>query len=258
MLNGKHFYHKTIRKSIIAFGDIFNDITMIKYDNGTTTENSRIKVPLTYAGKENFLTRLLTKPNLENETQITLPRMSFELIHINYDPTRKLNIFNSAYSRIDANTYKKVGAPVPYNLTIELHLYVRNVEDGTQIIEQILPYFTPDYTLTMTFVDGVNETTRDVPITLESVDYMPSYEGEAIDTPRILLWTLSFTMRTYFYGPIDGSGASKIIRKVTANTYYNGATANDSPQYVEQTLVPDPIDAEPTDDYGFTETITEY
>jgi hypothetical protein len=140
-------------------------------------------------------------------------------------------------------------------MTFELHLYVRNVEDGTQIIEQILPYFTPDYTITMSFVDGFGETTRDVPIILDSADYMPVYEGET-DTARILTWTLSFTMKTYFYGSV--SNDAKIIRKATANTYYNGTNANTSPQYVEQTVVPDPIDAEPTDDYGFTETLREF
>jgi hypothetical protein len=256
MLNNRHFYHRTIRKNVVAFGDIFNDITLIRYENGTFNETSRLKVPLTYSGKENFLTRLLTRPDLDKSVQVVLPRMSFEMTSLVYDASRKLSIFNVSHAQNSSGSYKKLNSPVPYNINFELTLYTRNVEDGTQIVEQILPYFSPDYTITMTFVDGFDTTTRDVPIILNTVDYSPSYEGTG-DTPRILIWTLTFTMKTYFYGPLVEDGGN-IIRKAIANTYYYGTTSNNSPQWVYQSVEPDPIDAEPTEDYGFTEVTIEY
>jgi hypothetical protein len=218
MLGAKPFYYRTIRRNVIAFGSIFNNIEMIKYAANTTTEISRINVPLTYAGKEDFLTRLLGNQDLHKPTQILLPRMSFEMTNIAYDPTRKLSSYLSSSSGISGSSTaaNKQYQGVPYNLDFELNLYVRNVEDGTQIIEQILPFFNPDYTISMSFVDEMN-ITRDVPIILEDIKYEPSYQGPAETTVRTLIWTLTFKMKTYFFGPIS---TSSIIRTAIANSHF--------------------------------------
>ena len=215
-----------MRRSVIAFGTIFKHIQMINYGKDSDIEFDRITVPLTYAGKEDYLTRLLTNPDLHKETQINLPRMSFEMTNIAYDSSRKLSSFLSSFNKIqndNTGTYQQyIGTP--YNIDFELNLYIRNVEDGTQIIEQILPYFNPDYTLAMTFVDSMN-ITKDVPIIMESIRYDPNYQGMADATTRILTWTLTFKMKTYFFGPIN---TAKIIRKSTANTYLYNTSPRDS------------------------------
>jgi T4-like virus Myoviridae tail sheath stabiliser len=231
MLSGQHFYYRTIRRNVIAFGTLFKNIQMSRYAANTFTEISRVNVPLTYSGKENFLTRLLANPDLKNPTQIVLPRMSFEMTGINYDSSRKLSSYMSSFNKVDSGSVNQQYQGVPYNLDFELTIYVRNVEDGTQIVEQIFPYFNPDYTLSMNFVDAMN-IKRDVPILLESVNYQPSYEGPADTTVRILIWTLKFKMKTYFFGPIN---VGKIIRQVTANTF----SYTDTPEsIVELTLNP--------------------
>lgn len=219
MLSNQHFYHRTIRRNVIAFGTLFKHIQMVTYDKDTTTEIDRVTVPLTYAGKEDYITRLLGNPDLHKETQIDLPRMSFEMTDISYDSSRKLSSYLSSFSQIpgQAGAYQQyIGTP--YNLGFELNLYVRNVEDGTQIVEQILPYFNPDYTLSMVFVDSMG-IAKDVPIILESIRYDPSYQGMSDAATRILTWTLTFKMKTFFFGPII---SGSIIRTSTANTYlYN-------------------------------------
>jgi hypothetical protein len=220
MLSGNHFYYRTIRRNVVAFGTIFKDIQMITYKKDTYDEIQRINVPLSYAGKENFLTRLLGNPDLHKPTQIVLPRMSFEMTGLEYDSTRKLSSYLNSYSRIPGNNNEanQQYSGVPYNITFELNIYIRNVEDGTQIVEQILPYFNPDYTLSMSFVDQMNAT-RDVPIILDEVKYDPEYQGTE-PTTRILTWTLTFKMKTWFFGPIN---TSKIIKQATANTFiYSG------------------------------------
>jgi T4-like virus Myoviridae tail sheath stabiliser len=222
MLSGQHFYYRTIRRNVISFGTLFKNIQMYSYEANTTNEVKRINVPLTYAGKENFLTRLLGNPDLHKPTQIVLPRMSFEMTNIEYDSTRKLspylkNTFGSGSSVTTQHT------AVPYNLDFELNIYVRNVEDGTQIVEQILPYFNPDYTLSMMFVDEMN-ISRDVPIILESVNYDPKYEGDAEETVRILVWTLRFKMKTYFFGPTT---QSKIILQSNVNISQYSSSPSD-------------------------------
>lgn len=251
MISDRHFYHRTIRKNVVVFGNIFNDITLIKYKKNTFDEIERITVPLAYAGKENFLNRLLGNTTLEKPIQVRLPRMSFEMVSIGYDASRKLSSFNHKQQLgPDGDSLLSVPSPVPYNLVFELNIYVRNVEDGTQIVEQILPYFNPDYTLTMNFIEGL-DVKRDVPVILEDIQYSPDYQGPDI-TPRYLIWTLRFTMKTYFYGYVDPNG-KKIIRKSVVNTY----DSDDNSQYSYQSTESDPIDASFDDDYGFTDILIE-
>lgn len=216
MLSKNHFYYRTIRRNVIAFGNIFKDIQMVAYDATTQAEVTRINVPLTYAGKEDFLTRLLGNPDLHKPTQINLPRMSFEFTNIEYDPSRKLSSFLSSFSKVGGNNsevYQQYSG-VPYNIDFELNIYIRNVEDGTQIVEQILPFFNPDYTVSMSFVDQM-DVTKEVPIILQDIKYDPNYQGSE-GTTRILTWTLTFKMKTYFFGPIN---TGNIIRKSVTNTF---------------------------------------
>lgn len=213
MLSDKYFYHRITRKLVVSFGTLFNNLRLTRYDNTGTTEIERITVPLSYMAKEKFFQRIEQDPNLDKRVQITLPRMSFELISITYDPLRTKSIFNNSYTSSN-NSIVKSSYVAPYNYTFQLNIYVRNTEDGTQIIEQILPYFTPDYTLTINLTDGVGEKI-DVPIVLESIDYQDSRQIGNSEELRTLIWTLGFTVKAYLYGPIENR---KLIRKVTANT----------------------------------------
>jgi hypothetical protein len=221
MLSRQHFYHRVTRKIVVAFGTIFNNLQLYRYNKAGTVELERIVVPLSYASKEKFYARITQDPNLNKEIQITLPRMSFEMTGINYDPLRKTSIFNTLYSQ--SNNISGV-KQTPYNFTFTLSVYVRNTEDGTQIIEQILPYFSPDYTLTvnLTSLSGLKV---DVPITLDSITYNDNYTGVADDL-RVLTWDLTFTARAFLYGAINSD--IKIIRQSTANIFNElGTTNND-------------------------------
>ena len=255
MFSTNHFYHRIIRKNVVTFGNLFNNITMLKYNIDNTEEHGRITVPLSYAGKENFVARLFAEPELKKATQIQLPRMSFEMTSISYDPLRKLSKFNTT-TKATANPdiVSRIYGPVPYNLGFELNAYVRNVEDGTQIVEQILPYFAPDYVVTLNYLDGY-DLSLDVPITLDSVDYLPQYEGPEL-TPRMLMWTLTFTMKTFFFASENTS--ARIIRKAIANTYTYTSNTSTNTKVSNIVITPDPSTANIDSDYGFTETILNF
>ena len=211
---GTHFYHRLTRKYVVLFGTMFNNITLVKTNRDTNSEIERTKVPITYAPKEKYITRLRSDPDLQRQIQIRLPRLSFELTGFAYDPSRKQNtllkVANSESSSVAKSTYMAV----PYNLTFELNLYTRNIDDGNQIIEQILPYFTPDYTVTIDPVSSLG-VLKDVPIILDSVTNNIEHEGN-FDAVRFVTWTLTFTMKVHFYGPVTNP---KIIRKVIANIF---------------------------------------
>lgn len=204
---------------------MFKDITLVKYNADNRAEIDRRTVPLVYAGKDNYLTRLQSTPILPHTVELTLPSMSFMINTLAYDPNRKLQSslqdFNKAVGSNTAVNTQYVG--VPYNLGFELNIYIRNIDDGLQIIEQILPFFTPDYTLTMSFIDEMN-IVRNVPIVLDQVQMDTEFEGAATDTERRLVWTLTFTMQTYLFGPVSTGG---IITTATANTIYFSTGAQD-------------------------------
>jgi hypothetical protein len=214
MLSGVHFYHRITRKMVVAFGTMFNNIMLKRYNKAGTQEIERINVPLMYSQKEKFYQRITQDPELTKETMMTLPRMSFELEGITYDPLRKRSNFTNSFSNGETNSKVKNVRSTPYNFDFTLSIYVRNVEDGTQIIEQILPYFAPDYTVTMDLV-GIPSEKVDVPFILNSVTQNVDDVGGP-DPVRIIIWTLSFTAKGYMYG---ATTESKIIRKATANTY---------------------------------------
>jgi len=215
MLSGVHFYHRITRKMVVAFGTMFNNITLKRYNKAGTQEIERINVPLMYAQKEKFYERITQDPNLANETMMTLPRMSFEMDAITYDPLRKRSSFTNSFAAGSTGSKVKNIVATPYNFDFTLTIYVRNVEDGTQIVEQILPYFAPDYTLTMSLVDIASEKV-DVPFILNSVSQDVNNVGVSSDNVRIIMWTLTFTAKGYMYG---ATTESKIIRKAIANTY---------------------------------------
>lgn len=215
MLSNVHFYHRITRKMVVAFGTMFNNITLKRYNKAGTQEIERVNVPLMYAQKEKFFERITQDPNLANETMMTLPRMSFEMTAISFDPLRKRSSFVNSFAAGTDNTKVKNVVATPYNFDFTLSIYVRNVEDGTQIIEQILPYFSPDYTMTLNLVDISSEKV-DVPFILNSVTQDLENVGVSADNVRVIIWNLTFTAKGYMYG---ATTESKIIRKATANTY---------------------------------------
>ena len=218
MLNGNVFYHGIIRKSIVAFGRLFSDIYIDRKqgDSVTGTTAQRIQVPLAYAPKEKWLVRLDSDPNLENNTYVTLPRMSFEIIGYSYDATRKLNRMQQLKCVDTGGTGFTMYTPVPYNIDVSLYILTKSQEDGLQIIEQILPTFTPEYTLTINAVPDMN-VKLDVPIILNSVNVQDDYDGD-FQTRRFVTHTLQFQMKTNLFGPISDKG---VIDTVYANIGQN-------------------------------------
>lgn len=211
---GTHFYHKITRKYVVLFGTMFNNITLIRTNTDTGAEIERVKVPIVYGPKEKYITRLRADPDLQKQVQMRLPRLSFELTGVNYDPSRKQNSLLKVAKPGTSTTAQSSYMAVPYDLQFELNLYTRNIDDGTQIIEQILPYFNPDYTATIDPVSSLG-VLKDIPIILNSVTNNIEHEGN-FDSVRFVNWTLTFTMKAHFYGPVSNS---KIIRKVIANLF---------------------------------------
>jgi hypothetical protein len=221
MLGQAPFYFRTIRRAVIAFGSIFNDITLVQYTNDTQVELSRRTVPLAYAGKEDFITRLIDNPNLAKPVEITLPRMSFFITRYAYDPSRKLGTFNQTIQSASGSTAQQQYQAVPYNLDFELYLYNRNVEDGLQIIEQILPFFTPDYTVAINYIPELG-IVRNAPLVLNSVDCDTQYEGAAKEEERVITWTLGFTMQAQLFGPINtGNVITNVITNINQLVTYD-------------------------------------
>ena len=251
---GQYFYNKHIRNTIIAFGTIFNTVSIRRYDSDGNTVSS-LRVPLMYAPREKFLARLQQQTQLgsgdEEKVAITLPRLSFEMTGFSYDPSRKINKmqkYKSAKSADDKNVFSQY-APVPYNVNINLYSFCANSDDSLQILEQILPFFHPDYTVTF-IEDKTMDIKRDIPIVLNSVDYEDTYDGDFTSNRRII-YTLSFTAKIYLYGPIT-KGA--VIRKVSADLYDKMNTENPS-RKERVTITPNPTSADYDDDYSYTETL---
>ena len=213
MLGRSHYYNKTIRKMVVAFGTLFNDLYLHRYDK-LGKESERFKIPLAYGPKEKFVTRLQSDPNLTKSINIAVPRMSFEMSGLSYDGTRKRISTQTLSSNRNATTgVVSMRSPIPYDFSFDLSIYVRNIEDGAQLIEQIVPYFTPDFTITVDFVPGLGQK-FDIPIILNSIEQSIEYEGSFDDT-RLITWNLSFTVKGYLYPSVNT--ATKIIKKVTVN-----------------------------------------
>ena len=182
------FYNRIIRKLVVGFGNLFNNITLVRY-NPDLTESERILVPIVYADKENYVRRLLEDPTLDKKVQITLPRLSFEMSGFKYDPSRKLNtnIKNFASGSVISPTgIQTQYNPVPYDFDFNLYLYVRNIEDGTQIIEHVLSYFTPDYTIKLNLIPEMG-IVKEVPVILNSAEQSVDFEGDRDRETRIII-----------------------------------------------------------------------
>ena len=212
---GTYYYHEIIRKTIISFGTLFNDIH-IRHQDGAGKDVSDMKVPLAYGPSQKFLARITQQADLNKAIQITMPRMSFEMTNISYDSTRKSSLVQTFKTCDDGSKVKKVFMPVPYNIGFELNILSKLNDDSLQILEQILPYFQPHFNLTVDLVDSIGEK-RDIPIILESVGFQDDYEGN-FDTRRSLIYTLQFTAKTYLFGPVADS-SDGLIRKVQVDMY---------------------------------------
>jgi hypothetical protein len=215
---GNRFYNQSFRKLIVAFGQIFNNI-VIQRTNSTGGVTARITVPLAYAPKEKFLVRLDQQANLESrEFATSLPRMGFEITGLSYDSSRKLTRVQK-YSKVKTNeSGEKMNfnyTPVPYNITMNLYIFTATAEDGLQIVEQILPYFQPDYTVTINAVPDLN-IKRDIPIVIGNITYEDTYDG-AFTTRRAVIYTISFTAKTYLFGPMSNQG---VIKDCTSRYWY--------------------------------------
>ena len=262
---GTYYYHEIIRKTVISFGSVFNNIHVRHQDHEGKDLND-IKVPVSYGPRQKFLSRIQQQPDLNKATQITLPRMSFEVSSIDYDASRKSGI-TQTFKAQDDKKFKKVFMPVPYNLGFELNILTKLQDDSLQIVEQILPFFQPGFTLTIDLVKQIGER-RDVPMVLDSINFTDDYEGN-FETRRALIYTLRFTAKTYMFGPIADS-TDGLIRKVQLDYYTDTNTrtatremrysvkAKAKKDYNEDTVIDqydDPL-IEPGDDFGFTEERT--
>jgi hypothetical protein len=246
---GQQFYHETIRKIVIAFGTMFNSIDLVRKDNsGAVTQI--MKVPLAYGPREKFLVRLREDADLTKQVAITLPRIGFEIKDLSYDPARKLSRVQKFKKVKGANT-KQLDTqymPVPYNLDFELYIMAKQSDDALQIVEQILPYFQPDYTLTINDMSDMG-IKKDVPIILNSISYEDSYDGD-FTSRRALIYTLSFTTKFYLYGPVT---SSKVIKTVQVDQYTDMPDKTPKREH-RLTVTPDPTSADADDNFGFNET----
>ena len=197
MLNNNIFYHSITRKIIVGFGSLFSDIRIERKNNGVTEQT--LAVPIAYAPKEKWLVRIEQDPTLENHTYTTLPRLSFEISGMSYDPTRKTNRMN--HITINNSGRARVYAPVPYNIDITLYSLTKTQEDALQIVEQILPYFTPEYTMSIKAIPESN-IVIDVPIILDGITVQDDYDGD-FSQRRFVTYTINFTLKAYFYGPVQ-------------------------------------------------------
>ena len=246
---GQQFYHETIRKIIIAFGTTFNNIQLVRKDNdGNITQS--MKVPLAYGPQQKWLVRLNEDADLSKQVAITLPRIGFEIQQLSYDPSRKLNRVQK-FKKIKtgkSNTLESQFMPVPYNLSVQLYVMAKQSDDALQIVEQILPFFQPDYTLTVNDMADMG-IKRDVPIVLNSISYEDNYQGD-FETRRALIYTLDFTAKFYLYGPVT---SQSVIKTVQVDQYAD--VPDNSPRREQRyTVSPKPASADADDDFGFNET----
>jgi hypothetical protein len=249
MFNNKFFYHEGIKRAIIAFGTIFNGITIRRKDASGATVQA-IAVPLSYGPKHKFLSRIREVEDLEDgrHTQITLPRMAFEIGNLQYDGSRKLPITQKTVSREVDGPMMQAFTATPYSMSLNLSVMTKNQEDGLQIVEQILPYFNPDFSVTVMELPQLG-IKRDIQIHLDNVQHLEEYEGAYTDDTMIVTWDLQFTMKINFYGYVSNAA---LIKKSIQNVYASTGTGHVGDRI---TVTPDPADATPESDYGF---ITEF
>ena len=247
---GNHFYHATTRKAVALFGTIFNNINVIRQDGSGNVLN-QIKVPLAYGPKQKFLSRLDSVTGQDASMAIKLPRMGFEITSMDIDSTQKLAKRNQIVENhaTDSTKKKTIKQAVAYNINMSLYAMAKNQDDGLQIMEQILPYFQPEYTVTITPVTGFTYK-QDVPIILNAVTIQDDYEGD-YQTRRALIYQFDFVMKMKYFGPTSDQG---VIREVDVNKY-DGLTSTSKASNTD--IKPNPLSADADDAFGYTSTITE-
>ncbi len=227
MLGNAFFSHRTIRKVVVAFGTMFNDLIVTRTTQ-SGTQKEHFKVPLSYGAKEKYLTRITSDPTLTKSIATLVPRISFNLDGLSYDPTRKQMSTLQNFSANTSTSLKTQYAPIPYNYEFSLSIYVRNTEDGTQILEQILPFFTPDFTVTVDFIPGMDQK-YDLPVILNSVTSTVDYEGDMLST-RLVMWDLSFTVKGFIWPPIK---SGEVIRQANTNIFVQPQSLDGQVVYVD-------------------------
>lgn len=207
---GQHFYNEAIRKTVVGFGTLFNNIELKKVDPSTGSVLEVEKVPLAYGPKQKFLTRLEQNPDVSNKVAITIPRLYFEMTAITYDSARKTSPVQKYRTTIaeDGTEVKTQYVPVPYDMSFELGIIAKSQDDGLQILEQILPFFQPNFNITLNMVTDMDER-KDIAIVLNNINYEDDWDDNFLDR-RSIVWTLNFTAKSYIYGPYTNTG---IIRK---------------------------------------------
>jgi len=250
---GTYFYHKRVRSAVSVFGSLFNNLYVLRKNSAGQTI-SQVKVPLSYAPKRNFIARLEAMNSgeeAERRVAIKLPRMSFEITSIAYDETRQLNKMNNISKSVSGSstTRQKIFSHTPYNINFDLNVYAKSQDDALQIVEQVFPFFTPQYTVTVKPFSNITDLTEDVPITLTGTAFADDFEG-AIEQRRTIIYTLSFEMKINFHGPI---GTSKIIREVSNNIYIIDSSGSSGDYIKTQQITPTPAGVTADSDYGFNE-----
>jgi hypothetical protein len=256
MLNSSYYYNGNLKKIVAVFGTIFNDISVAKKVNGTMTGIQR--VPISYGPKQKFLARLASQQNEEfGDVAIKLPRMSFEITSITYDSASKLNKLNNKLYLVegDSDVKTRVYQSTPYKVGIQLSILAHHQDDALQVFEQIVPYFTPDYTVAVKDLEGPGSVT-DVPILLTGTNIQDDYEGDFANSRRTIIYTLDFDIKFKFMG--IQSGSSKIIKVVDVDLYDTPITPNSLPVGGVRVELGDPINDTPEDytvitTYGFDE-----
>ena len=207
-------YNRVIRKLVVGFGNLFDNITLYRFDTDNE-ETERFIVPIAYASKERYVMRLEDDANLDKKVQITLPRMSFEMAGLTYDSSRKQNTNIKNFTGTVPAAIISQYNPVPYNFDFNLYIYVRNIEDGTQIIEHILPYFTPDYTVKLNLIPEMG-IVKEVPVILNSTTHEILYEGARENDTRMIVWTLNFTVKGFIFGKMS---ETNVINRAFVSVY---------------------------------------
>jgi pSer/pThr/pTyr-binding forkhead associated (FHA) protein len=207
-------YNRVIRKLVVGFGNLFDNITLYRFKSDLT-ESERFVVPIAYASKERYVMRLEEDLNLDKKVQLTLPRMSFEMAGLSYDSSRKQNTNIKNFSGTPPSGILSQYNPVPYNFNFNLYIYVRNIEDGTQIIEHILPFFTPDYTIKLNLIPEMG-IIKEIPVILNSTSHEITYEGGRDNETRMIIWTLNFTVKGFIFGKVT---ETSVINRAFVSVY---------------------------------------
>lgn len=253
---GNYFYHQRTRTAVATFGKLFNDIYVLR-KNSAGAIVSTLKVPLSYGPKQKFLERIAEQADLveDDKVAIKLPRMSFEITSIAYDTQRQLpkaNDFNRAGSTV--NQRNKFRSGQPYIITFELSIFAKSQDDALQVMEQIIPYFSPQYTLTIKPFADFDTISEDVPIVLNGVGMNNDYQGE-LGARQTIEYNLTFDMHIYYHGPIS---EQDIVRRVDANTFLMDAGNSDSDIPLSRiTTTPTPVGVSADSDFGFSTVIVD-